>query len=245
MLNTSYRPLALVLCSEKTNRQIIPEYEQISDALTLEETAHSLRGKFNEYIDHVSRHNTEQIDWWVSSLGCRNTYVNKAFYHLVYLSYCDKMLMRHPEISVVIVDSHGLCNCIKKLNILTKRQCDVLLVGEKQSRSRFTFWTRIFRDCLLFFCRQIMLHIAAKLSACMNGIPHRNGFPPIVLVDTFVFDYSFASGKFRDAYFADMVSLLPHINWWYIPTLFRQSRPLKCFINMRRNEIPFIIPRII
>jgi len=88
-----------------------------------------------------------------------------------------------------------------------------------------------------------MLHIAAKLSACMNGIPHRNGFPPIVLVDTFVFDYSFASGKFRDAYFADMVSLLPHINWWYIPTLFRQSRPLKCFINMRRNEIPFIIPQ--
>ena len=240
MGKTKALPRALVLCDGKAAQTLHAKYQVLSDPQLLNNLASHMRKKYNDYIDRLSLQNSKQIDWWVSSLGSRNTHAGKSFYNLVYLVYCDQMLAKYPDISAIFVTSEGLQKSLQKINIQkTRTNCHIELIRTKNNKIRLPHAISLVRDSSSFILKQLKLNLAAKLSSFIEKSHY--GCKNIVLLDTFVFDFSFSSGEFLDSYFPALTKYLPKVNWFYLPTLFKQSRPVNCFLSMRRNKVPFLI----
>jgi hypothetical protein len=197
------------------------------------QTAQEIIIPLNHYINTCSQEYSSSIDWWVSSIGCRNPFQSHALLSVSYLFYLKKLLDKNIPIDKIVVFNRGLKEAIARN--FNDRISGIEIVcldpkgGPKQSLYHFL-------QSIHFLLAGLKRHIFALRSGRRSEIK-----TPVNLIDIFIFKNSFASGKFHDRYFGDFVARTSSKHWVYLASFAENSDHLANFRAMRKQQASFLI----
>lgn len=188
---------------------------------------------FNRYIDEYSAGRSDSIDWWVSSVGCRNPFQSHVILSVSYLFYLKRLLEKNTPMDQIIVFNRGLKEAILR-NFKDKvAAVEIICLDSKGGPKQILYH---FLQSIHFLLTGLKRHIFTLLSG-----PRGNITAPLNLVDIFIFQNSFASGHFYDRYFGEFVSKTATKQWVYLASFAEKSDSLENFRAMRKRQASFLI----
>lgn len=188
---------------------------------------------FNRYVDEYSAGRSDSIDWWVSSVGCRNPFQSHVILSVSYLFYLKRLLEKNTPMDQIIVFNRGLKEAILR-NFKDKvAAVEIICLDSKGGPKQILYH---FLQSIHFLLTGLKRHIFTLLSG-----PRGNITAPLNLVDIFIFQNSFASGHFYDRYFGEFVSKTATKQWVYLASFAEKSDSLENFRAMRKRQASFLI----
>lgn len=197
-------------------------------AKLLNEAAEKVRAPFVELIDRLGAAQGSNLDWWVTPLASRNTYACP-----LYLRLCQLVLARHlmqtGEFNEITTDSPTLAEAIGKSAGPNIR----VSVVRGASRASFFRWLGIFRRYA-----GALYHAICQVLVAGLVLPRRTTMPTgsVVLVDTFFYADSFASGKLQDHHYPGMTDCLDVVERrqvFFAPSYYRVRNYVHFFKGLR------------
>lgn len=205
----------------------------------LNNIAVKIKLSYIEMINRLGRKNNNNIDWWVSEIGSRNTYTSRLFWDCCLLIFAKEVLKNESDITEIKVDSFPLKKVLR--HYLRKNHSTIKItwiVSRKRQLKYILFPVLNYLYLLLIYSTRYLIS-KFMLRSLAHWLP-----PDLTLVDTFVFDDSFDHGVFQDRYFGEFNKYLSKTeaqSFYYNPTLvisFRKT--LAVFRAMKISRQPFI-----
>lgn len=206
------------------------------DAARLDAVAAELRRPYVEFVGRLGEPFGADLDWWVTPLACRNTYVCPLFRRL-----CQAELARRLAgaggISEVVVDTPALARLLRQ----------ALPPGVRVHAALTPLRWRL-RTALGQLRR-----MAAALYACAGRYafarllpPARRALPaePITLVDTFLYPESLRDGSFRDRHYPGLMQQLAEDERrrvYWAPVFYRVRNHAALFRRLRACRDRFLL----
>ena len=189
---------------------------------------------FNDYIDEHSAQYSSEIDWWVSSVGCRNTFQTQALLSVSYLFYLKRLLEKKVGINKIIVYSPALKEAIRKNFRDATQNIEITSVGQRSAAVELLY--HVVR------LEKFFIEGLKRKFFCLISGPKKEFHGPINLIDIFVFKDSFNIGEFQDKYYGEFIDKThAQSKWVYLPTLTYQADTFANFRAMKKNRTPFLI----
>lgn len=161
------------------------------------EVAQEMRGDYNRIIESIGEGRENNIDWWVSELASRNTYSCCAFDLFCRFVFIERLVESGRVPTSIVTDCEALSRVLAEFFSRRRLPCCISTV-------------RRARDCL-FPVLALVRYAYYVVSLLLRWLFLRFVFPvqrdeklseyDVTLVDVFVFDHSFKSGRYEDRYF--------------------------------------------
>lgn len=211
----------------------------VDQARRLEALADDVRGYYNAMVSELAQGREDDIDWWVSGIAGRNTYVSSLFLECCHVLLIRDLLVeeRLEEISVASKPFRKVCQS------LCRDKGILIRIVAKESIFEPL---RILIAGILDFCRDILRQLyrcwlcRCKFPAMEASLP-----PRCTLVELFVLDNSFDKGEFKDRYYENFGGSLTaeerkdHV---YLATLAVRLKNLARVVKqMRQGKQRFLI----
>jgi len=196
-------------------------------AARLDAVAAELRRPYVEFVSRLGAPFGADLDWWVTPLASRNTYVCPLFRRLCQVELARR-LVAAGGISELLVDTPAMAGLLREA---LPRGVDV--------RAALTPWRWRLRATAGLFRR-----FGAALYACAGRyfaarlLPARRARPaePITLVDTFLYPESLRDGRFHDRHYPGMIGQLgedERRRVYWAPVFYRVRNPVSLFRRLR------------
>jgi hypothetical protein len=207
-------------------------------AIQLDEIADEIRRPYVDMIQNISSFYLGDIDWWVTPLASRNTYICPLFERLCKAILALRVVTNSNAIQEVVVDSPELALLLKRVlppKVCVKCETSIfrwkLLVSAKVMRrlaiTIFGYIGRIL--CSRFF--QIQSQITK--------------FNEAVLVDTYVYPNSIRAGIFNERHYPGILEQLTaaerNLVFW-VPTFHGVKNYFLLFYRLRDCKENFLLP---
>jgi len=184
--------------------------ERIDIADTLQETAHTLRQEYIDYIGKLSVKCNSML-WWASSLSEKNPFISKTFLYSCYVKVALSLLESYKQENLILfVENRALRLSLVK-NISETFGCDVAHLEPKFShvlesltnRMEFTIkhtWF-VINNIYRIVLTQHIYHLNKTDLFCEKG----NSNNDLILLHTWIDHRSFSqNNSFKDAYFGKL-----------------------------------------
>ena len=197
-------------------------------AAQLDAIAAELRRLYVDLVSHLSAPFGADLDWWVTPLASRNTYVCPLFRR-----FCQAVLAKRLAaaggVSEIVVDTPAMASLLREA-----------VSPSVQVLSALTPMRWRLRATLAFF-----RHLAAALYACGGRFlfsrlvpPDRRALPaePITLVDTFLYPESLQAGAFNDRHYPGLMQQLSEDERrrvYWAPVFYRLRNHARQFRRLR------------
>ena len=164
-------------------------------AKRLNEVADRTRVHYNDMISRMAIGKEDDLDWWVSGIAGRNTYVCSLF-----VECCHVVLIRDlladQDIAEIVTASRPLAKTIR--SVCRAQGAAVRVVAKESFFEPLKILWKSAWDCGRDMAQQIY-----RFWLCRIRFPSRKGPLPAncTLVELFVLDGSFAAGDFQDRYY--------------------------------------------
>jgi hypothetical protein len=231
--------MILVLHPERSVHELFASESECCafDPKEFNRVAERVRHRYSAYIDRLNVQQTDNIDWWVTSLASRNTIAGTAFLNVSYLFYAAE-LIQAGTITRIICQSKGLKEALELLIRDFGQHVPVVRYEGVVNRVRRSLVANILRS-LRFAWSSVERRIAAARTA--RKAVKTSFSSPINLIDVFVGESSFANGEFRDRYYGSLAKLTPEMEWVYLPFLYNIGSARRIFNLMRNANVSFVI----
>lgn len=210
---------------------------QRSYAVQLDEIAEELRRPYVELVQRISAPYGAGIDWWVTPLASRNTYVCHLFKRLCKATLARR-IVAEGGIREVVVDTPELAKLLRgTLPGGVSVRCVVSPLRWKM-RVAATVMRRL----------AIALYVYAG-RICFSQLlqPVRRDFPheAVVIVDTFVYPESIRGGVFKDRHYPGLLDEFTEserrLIYW-VPTFYGVRDYFRLFRRLRACKDNFLLP---
>jgi hypothetical protein len=197
-------------------------------AAQLDAIAAELRRPYVDLVSQLSAPYGANLDWWVTPLASRNTYVCPLFRRLCQVELARR-LSAAGGISGIVVDTPAMAKLLRET-----------VPPNVQVQSALTPLRWRLRSVL-----SILRRLAATLYACSGRyifsrlIPsHGRSLPhdPITLVDTFLYPESLRGGAFSDRHYPGMMEMLDddeRCRVFWAPVYYRVRNHVRLFRRLR------------
>ena len=184
--------------------------ERIDIADTLQETAHTLRQEYIDYIGKLSVKCNSML-WWASSLSEKNPFISKTFLYSCYVKVALSLLESYKQENLILfVENRALRLSLVK-NISETFGCDVAHLEPKFSHvlesltDRMKFIVKhvwfIINNIYRIVLTQHIYHLNKTDLFCEKG----NSNNDLILLHTWIDHRSFSQNNtFHDAYFGKL-----------------------------------------
>ncbi len=171
-------------------------------AKQLNATADRARAFYNDMISRLAIGKEDDLDWWVSGLAGRNTYVCELFLECCYVVLVRELLIT-GELSEIVVGSKPLGKTIRSVS--QDLGVPIKITVQDDLLEPIGNILLCLLDCLRDIVRQIY-----RTWLCRTILPSRRGPLPdnFTLVELFVLDGSFDKGHFKDRYYENFGGIL-------------------------------------
>ncbi len=173
-----------------------------AQAKQLNATADRARTFYHDMISRMAVGKEEDLDWWVSGIAGRNTYVCNLFLECCYVVLARDLLAK-KELSEIVVESKPLGECILSVGRTLGVPVTITI------REGIFEPIRILLQGLFDYGKDIVRQLY-RAWLCRSRFPSRQGPLPAdcTLAELFVLDGSFDKGSFKDRYYEDFGGLL-------------------------------------
>jgi len=172
-------------------------------ASQLDDIAEEIRKPYIELISQIADEYGDNLDWWVTPLACRNTYVCNLFLYLCQLVLIIRVAEK-DGINEVIVSSSSLASTLRSFLPST------ILVKTRVTKFKWVLSTiliSIYRLLgVVYKC--IMRICAAKLAELRNAGGAVEPDYPVIIIDTVMYENSVQHGIFKDRHYPGLIEEL-------------------------------------
>jgi len=188
---------------------------------------------YNDLVSDLAKGHENDLDWWVSGIASRNTYVCSLFQEFCQVLFVKELLC-NEEIKGVVVESRAVKKCL--VSICKKKGREIPI---KVREGFFSFFA-ILLNAVLDFGKDIVRQLY-RTWLSKYRFPSVGRYYPeqCTLVELFVLDNSFDKGDFNDRYYCDFGGFLtdeekkPLV---YLPTLSVRLKNLARIIKEIRSD---------
>ena len=203
-------------------------------SIAFNKVAVEISKSFVDIIEFVSKQNSDNIVWWVSSPANKNTFINPLFHYCCCIALLQELIRSDVHFTEIITDSKAfkkiLENCLAMQGVNACVSMTRLSVKQRIKDAIRPIYTTL-EHLLLFF-------MARHTKPLRKTMPSE----PLTLIDTFVMPGYID----KDRYYPGMLDALPekeqrHV--WFVPYLHEFS-PWQCqqVINrLRKSQRNFIL----
>jgi hypothetical protein len=206
-----------------------PRYQRIYNGITTH-----IDAEFIRFVDSVSGHHADSIDWWVSSPASREN-LKSPLYHYCCCLVLIRLLVDHNEpVPSLVTDSKALKNIIERYAVCCGKNLPVLF-KPKPLKYRIKQLRRLYQIPL----RRLRSHAAARK---LKPVGRRPQGSLMRLIDTYIVP-GFSAG---DRYFPDLLTGLSDAEKdgvWFAPFLtgFKPADEESALLELRRSERNYLI----
>lgn len=208
-------------------------------ASQLDAIAEEIRRPYAELISQVANEYGDNLDWWVTPLACRNTYVCNLFLYLCQLV----LIIRAAEkggINEVVVSSSSLAS------ILRSFLPNTILIKTRTTKIKWvlsTILASIYRLLgIVYKC--IMRIFAAKVIALRSASDVVEPNYPVIIIDTVMYENSIKHGIFKDRHYPGLIEKLDTNSRgkvFWAPYFYRVKNFYSIFNKMRECDDNFLL----
>ncbi|MCC6658302.1 MAG: hypothetical protein IT512_08965 [Rhodocyclaceae bacterium] len=197
-------------------------------AARLDAIAAELRRPYVEFVSRLGAPYGADLDWWVTPLASRNTYVCPLFRRLCQVELARR-LAAAGGISEILVDTPAMAGLLREALPSGVRVRAAL--SPRRWRLRATLGRVRRFAAALYACAG--RYLAARLCP-----PARRALPPepITLVDTFLYPESLRDGRFHDRHYPGLTEQLgedERRRVYWAPVFYRVRNPFFLFRRLR------------
>lgn len=197
-------------------------------AAQLDDIAAELRRPYVDLVSRLSEPFGSDLDWWVTPLASRNTYVCPLFRRLCQVELARRLAVE-GGISEILVDTPAMAG------LLRGAVPSGVVVRAVRMPLRWRLRTTL----------GVLRRFAAALYACGGRYlaarlmpPARRALPvePITLVDTFLYPESLRDGSFHDRHYPGLTGQLgedERRRVFWAPVFYRVRNPVSLFRRLR------------
>lgn len=218
------------------------DFTRIDIAQLQDQVADEIRGEHVAWIDGLNRAYGADSEWWFGTISSRNVYSSQLFQHCCYLQILARLWdipARRPRL--IFTESAGLARAIARWAAEQgiETQCCNSAAWQPLSDYFYSFlrWG--------YFALVLMMRQFAARASRKNLRPHKDTFPDLAIVDTFVHDSCLTeAGAFTDHYFPHLHEFLAAQGFGVLvhPVLYGFGLHfLSVYRRLRRSETRFII----
>jgi len=197
-------------------------------AAQLDAVAAELRRPYVELVSRIGAPYGADLDWWVTPLASRNTYVCPLFRRLCQVELARR-LAAAGGISEILVDTPAMASLL--------REAVPPGVGVRAALTPLRWRLRTTLGRVRRFAAALYAcggrYLAARLSpAARHALPAE----PITLIDTFLYAESLREGRFHDRHYPGIIGQLgedERRRVYWAPVLYRVRNPLSLFRRLR------------
>ena len=161
------------------NKKISPDYAELFDDISF-----SLRERFNDFIDNLSRPLIDDIDWWAQNPASRNTYTSPLFHYFCSVSFFIEILkIQRHETSDILVDSKELKIIFDNLLKRNNRSDINIIYRPGRSLERKRLFKKLFYFQYFTLKRYIQYLLIRLFDDFSKDSLQAN---PITIIDTFL-----------------------------------------------------------
>ncbi len=198
----------------------------------LEETAAEVRRAFVELTDRLSVGRDADLDWWVTPLASRNTYVCPLHLRLCRLALARRLLAA-GGVSEILVDSPAMACAVSGL---AGPGVNVAMVGASRW-SRAVGALRRYAGALYHAgCQYLFSRLPLRPAPLPAG--------PVVLVDTFLYSDSIVNGALRDRHYPGLLNQLDageRMQVFFVASYYRVRNYARFFRELRQVRAGLIL----
>lgn len=197
-------------------------------AAQLDAIAAELRRPYVEFVSRLGAPHGADLDWWVTPLASRNTYVCPLFRRLCQAGLARR-LAAAGGISEIVVETPALAGLLREAVPAGVRVRAALSPLRWRLRTTLGLLRRV--AAALYACGSRYL-VARLLSPARRDLPEE----PVTLVDTFLYPESLRDGAFHDRHYPGLMQQLTederHGVYW-APVLYRVRNHAAMFRRLR------------
>lgn len=209
---------------------------QHDHAAQLDAIAEELRQPFTELIQRISTPYGAELDWWVTPLACRNTYICSLFLRLCKVILVHRVIGRN-RVNVVVVDTPALAYLLR--GTLPSSVQVLCTVPTMRWRLR----------CTMAIIRRLAIAVYSCVGRfCFSKLTFsvKRNFPsePIVVVDTVVYPESIRERVFKDRHYPSLLDNLTESEQqriYWTPTYYGIRNHFRLFQQLRTCKDNFLL----
>ena len=173
---------------------------QHDHAAQLDAIAEELRQPFTELIQRISAPYGAELDWWVTPLACRNTYICSLFLRLCRVILVQRVIGK-SQINEVVVDTPALAYLLRNTLPSSVQVLCTVTAMHWRLRGAMTIIRRLsiaLYTCVGKFC----------FSKLILSVKRNSPSEPIVVINTVIYPESIQAGILRDRHYPGLLDNL-------------------------------------
>ncbi len=206
-------------------------------AAQLDEIAEELRKPYVELVQSLSVPYGADVDWWVTPLASRNTYVCHLFERLCKVTFAQR-IVAGEGVQEVLVDTPKLAQLLRNtLPGTVSVRCTISSLG-RSLRVASAVMRRLAITIYMYAGRIIFSRILPPLK---RDLP----LEPVILLDTFIYPESIRSGVFHDRHFPGLLDMLAESErriTFLTPTYYGIRHYYRLYQRLRSCMDNFLLP---
>lgn len=194
---------------------------------SIEKISDEIRPFYVDLIVKLSNDRKDDIDWWVTSLAVRNTYICPLYFRLCQLILVLRVAKTVASLEVV-VDSKALATIINQV------AGDAVKVRVLDAKSRFSYIHGFLYRYSGALYHVIFQYVFSRLLLRKQKLPEES----VLLVDIFFSDSSVKEKNLIDRYYCGMrekLSQSENARLLYTPTHYRVRNYFSYYLRLRNN----------